>query len=149
MCITVGTLRKAFDVANPNQTPNPLPAVGDVFAPAVDTKVKIPFFVITYGIEGLTQQISIDLHPEQTIAVPASFVRVVAYNFVSHLIPETGASSPIEVWASVTRAVGKVPSAARSSESWQLSAGNLRSFWTPPFARRFFVSRNKIGRAHV
>lgn len=144
MCITVGTIRASFDPANPFLSVIPFPEAADTEVPDVGgTPNKFPFFVITYGIEGVSQQITVDAQPEQTLCLPATFIRIQGYNFTSATFPHLpGVAAPLRMWGMVSRAVGKVPSAARVSQRWLLTPANLRFAYVPPYARRFLIARN-------
>lgn len=136
MCITVGTTRPPLS-NGPFFFGTYGPRIQDgILETAVGGTVNQgPAALIEYGIGGFSQVIVIDAFPEQTIVVPASFIRVQVYN------GDFPAGAQVEFFATVSRGIGKTSIPAKWSTSTLVGAGIGYEQRMPPYAKEFMVSR--------
>lgn len=128
MVITVGMIR-------PTQNVNSS-AVMNAYQPTIPVgagaggAVRPPYAIIDYGLDGLTNQIVIDAWPEQSVIIPAGFVRVRIY-----------AQFAGTYFASVARSVGKPRTSAKLTI---YSIASPTTFTVPPFVKEVMISRIRI-----
>lgn len=128
MVITVG-------VARPTQNVNSS-AVMNAFQPTIPAgagvggAVRPPYAIIDYGLDGFTNQIVIDAWPEQSVILPAGFVRVRIY-----------AAFAATYYASVARSVGKPQVPAKLTI---YSVASPTTFNVPAFAKDVMIHRIRI-----
>ena len=128
MLITVGVVRPVVNISDSTvmnaYQPSIPPGAGAAGA------VRPPYAIIDYGHDGLTNRIVIDAWPEQSVILPAGFVRVQIYAVFS-----------AQYYASVARSVGKPHVPAKLTI---YSVASPTTFFVPPFVKEVMVNRIRI-----
>lgn len=97
------------------------------------------FALIEFGVEGFSTFCLLDVFPEQTVVVPASFVRVGIFHFsdLPNMVPR-------QFYASVTRSPGRIAREGHYTERFidRAPGAPFARAFVPPFAKYVKLNRN-------